>query len=520
MREWFLSLSGGEWLPLWLSEWQKTFNFGISAALAPISYRPTAVSGPGWDLNPGAHAPGFSQSYEGGPRAPKTEYHRLSCEPVEPLVIDHQFHGVRPDFFELSEELRMYHNLAPGGADGELVKFDDAGMSSVAAHVDAGSVEIKTILVRQFQAAKQMDLLLFIDSVVYYDPASPTPEDQTWQTDVLNATLNSGDGLDKPFTRFLATHVVPPWPLERCGVWPFEPRDSHFPDFIVGIDADGQPQRFTCDPDRVGNYFGRNPNAPLYVTPVHFRRDVLAKYYDRPDLYSIEDGYLRCAGLWGIRIDNDLPDQVIVMLGDLGRDLPAPERDYWRSFNVPPSGGFSETAFRRGFLAEFADPSAADLRIQNEYRQLETAWREHFGWPLYREAQSGDAHLLGSLRRPLHDTDTEFEELVRTATKLVIDLLNERELARSLPPGPPDERGIAKLERWLRVNGYGEVDRDIRLLRNLQNVRSKGAAHSKGSDYERVLSQAFGPLRRTAAADKLLADLLNMLTTLREFATA
>ena len=123
------------------------------------------------------------------------------------------------------------------------------------------------------------------------------------------------------------------------------------PTFIIGEDQDGSSLEYSCDPDELANYFGANPNAPHYVTPVFFRRDVLQKYYEDTDKYAVEDGYLRCGGLWGVRIDNDQPDYVMVFLGDLRRDLPAAERDYWRSFNIAPVGPMSETAFRRSFLA-------------------------------------------------------------------------------------------------------------------------------------------------------------------------
>ncbi|MHB8659781.1 MAG: site-specific integrase [Solirubrobacteraceae bacterium] len=62
---------------------------------------------------------------------------------------------------------------------------------------------------------------------------------------------------------------------------------------------------------------GRTPMRLTTWTPVFFRKDAVRKYYG-DDFYKIEDGYLRCAGIWGLRLDNDLPDHVMVYLGDLG----------------------------------------------------------------------------------------------------------------------------------------------------------------------------------------------------------
>jgi hypothetical protein len=91
-------------------------------------------------------------------------------------------------------------------------------------------------------------------------------------------------------------------------------------------------------------------------------------------------------------------------------------------------------------------------------------------------------------------------------------------LAEDLTPGPPEERGIAKLRRWLYTAGYADVDREIGFLQGLQAVRSKGVAHRKGSDYEKVLKRAVGDRRGAAAATKLLEDALTLVQRLRLFA--
>lgn len=188
-------------------------------------------------------------------------------------------------------------------------------------------------------------------------------------TDGLCFSFHAGtlDWPKRPFSRFLGKKVFAPPPRSTCGVWPYEDAEEPFPDFIIGEDDFGGALRFSCDPNRLANYFGGNPDAPHYLTPVFFRRDVLQRYYEHPEKYSVEDGYLRCGGLWGIQIDNDSSDYVVVFLGDLGRDLPATERDYWRAFNVPPIGSMSETAFRRSFLSQFGDATAPDTRFKRAY---------------------------------------------------------------------------------------------------------------------------------------------------------
>ena len=516
LREWFLHLGDRPWLTLYSSIGTEGISCGTFCGLAPPSYRGEAVRDPAWDLMHGGHGPGFSQDGAG-----VATYERFYLDPLEPLVIEHEFHGVRPSYNELSEEFRLFHNLYQESATGRLLKFDDAGIESVAAYVDPDRVRVLTPLIRQYQAARQLDLLLFIDSVVYYDSALSAPPEQEWRGPDVNAVLHTGtleSSGGKPFSRFLATRVLGAPPIEQSGIWPYEHPDDHYPEFIIDADEFGRPRRFTCEPDKLANYFGANPGAPHYLTPVHFRRDVLVKYYNRPDLYSVEDGYLRCGALWGLRMDNDTAESVVVWLGDLGRDLPAAERDYWLSFNSPPRGGISETAFRRAILAQPAAAQSNDLRFRVAYERLRGAWRDRFGWPLFLDPEPGDAHLLDQVRRPLHDTDAELEALVGILSKLLVDSLNEAELARPLPPGPKDEKGISKLSRWLDSNGYPDTEVDIKFLRALQAVRSEAVAHRKGSDSDKALDRLFDARRRAAAGDHLLERSVQLVTNLLAFA--
>lgn len=517
MREWFAQLGRGAWFPLRASRHDDSVNVGIYCALAPPSYRSEALSDPGWDLLHGSHGPGFSQGSDGS-GGWITTYHRVTSDPLEPLVVEREFHGIRPAYVELSEEFRLYHNLYADPTNGQLLKFDDAGNEHVAAQVGHRDVLVLTPLVRQFQAAKQMDLLLFIDSVFFFEPGLEAPPEHEWRTSEECAVRHVGDAGGRPFSRFLATRVLIPPSLEHAGIWPYEAADESYPLFIIGTDDLGNPEQYSCDPDGLANYFGSNPEAPHYLTPVHFRRDVLVRYYDRPDLYTVEDGYLRCGGLWGLRMDNDVSDTVVVWLGDLGRDLPASERGYWRSFNVAPAGTISETAYKRAILGEWASAQSVDLQFRVAYKQLQETWRSRFGWSLLLDPEPADAHLLDQVRRPLHNTEAELEDLVRTLAKLLVDSLNEAELARPLSAGPAGERGIAKLERWFEHVRYPHAARDITFLRNLQTVRSKAAAHRKGSDYERALDRALGPKRGAAAGNELLVQSMTMLRDLISFA--
>jgi len=196
---------------------------------------------------------------------------------------------------------------------------------------------------------------------------------------------------------------------------------------------------------------------------------------------------LRCSSLWGIQIDNNMPNYVVVYLGDLGRDLHYEEQAYWRHYNVTPGERQpSETNFRRSFLAEFADPSEPDLLFKQRYAKLNEGWVGKFGWPLFRPPHEGDAHVLRQLQLPISESLGEFENQVLFLVKLVIDSLNEAELAKVCGGALPDEKGISKFERYLKAQNYPNAGRDIDALRILQRLRSSGAAHAKGENFDKI----------------------------------
>jgi hypothetical protein len=328
---------------------------------------------PTWDLTIGSTAPGFSQYQRDG--VDIVEYQRFGSE-MEPIVYSRHFHGIKPHQLDLSEEFRLFHNLYHDRYNDRFLHIDERGSETVVAEITVSSVHVLTRFLRQYMAARQLTLVLFFDhradadvSVEIAKSALPT---RSFVTTDRNYSFHVGDVMGRSFSRVIGKKIIPPPPITQSGIWPFETEArNRYAEFTIGVGDDGAPIVHSSDPDALANYFGANENAPHYLTPVWFKREVLAKYYDDPGRFSVEDGYLRCGSLWGIRLDNNLDDYVVVYLGDLGRDLHYEEQAYWRHFNVTPGGRrSSDTNFRRSFLAEFANPVAADLAFKLAYTQL------------------------------------------------------------------------------------------------------------------------------------------------------
>jgi hypothetical protein len=451
----------------------------IIAALVPEARTEHILEVDDWGLDPRDLRPGCVKFGDG-----RIVYYRNgSDDGYEPLMLEREFGGVKPSCLEIAEEFRLYHNLYFDLANGKYIKVMDDGTEHDVVRVTPDKVSIRTTEIRQFLAIKEMRLALLFDLHREF----PEKLDVLGCNEEFNAkqgqdfryryTIRDSDFGKGPFVRIWGKRVIQGFQRDECGIWPFTERDEEdvvFPDFIIGVDKNGKNILAPCD-----------PHGGQYLTPVYFRSEVLNRYYDAPTKYSVEDGYLRCGTLWGIEIHNDEPDYVTAFLGDLGRDLPESERPYWRSFNIPPAGTMSETAFRRSILAEFTDPTRPDLVFKQAFPDFQTFWEKKHGWPLFRPLSDEDSHCFTSLRIPATPEQGEFDRQIMHLTKILIDSLNEAQIAKEIACAPGD-KGITKLEQYLKPKNLPDCETHIRFLRDLQSLRSEGAAHRKGDNYEKT----------------------------------
>lgn len=493
-------ISPAEMMTVYLDDKAEDHDIGIYCALIPNDHVERSLSDSTWDLNLGSGLPGTVKYHRDGKE--HVEYLRFGNNDVEPLVIYREFHGMRGDYREISEEFRHFHRLYYERKNDEYIKIDDSENEHVVAIVETQRVQIRLQEIKQFLAIKDMHLALMFDCRQYSSLLLDDlglKEGGTDHRDALLAySLTYGDfgGLTglRAFSRLLGKRLTPPFPKEKSGFWGFardEPKKRM--DFIIGIDDDGTEITHTSDPVYLSNYFGANPGAPHYLTPVHFRKQVLDKYYQQPSKFSVEDGYLRCGGLWGMMMDNHHEDRVVAWLGDLGRDLPYEEQLHWRSHNITPVGGVSQTYFNRQLLAQATDSDRPEHIFRSRYNEfLETCQRK-LGWMLLLPLSQDDLHYFEGVRVPAGDEQKDFDDLVLALAKILVDSLNENEMNKliSISDRVKVKGSIARLEKVLMtrgIQGYGE---HIKFLRNLQSLRSSGMAHRKGSNYQKV-AREFG----------------------------
>jgi len=517
----FLGEASGQWTCLH-RRWRSSttgHSGGAYSCLLTSSQARKAITHTSWDLMYETGGPTFVQQHSGGRW--RTSYARPGADGIEAIVHVRFIPGDRPVQIDVSEEFRLLFELFGRAGTADLYALDESGNELEAVRISESDVWARTSLVRRYQAARQLHLALLIDSTLVAATYLNDVADVSWERRDITTFLRYDMGnlgpasSERRFSRLVGKRILSPPPRKECGIPPFK-QDKRFETFIIGVDDLGRPIEFSSNPDHLGDNFGGRPDAPHYMTPVSFSRDVLGKYYDRPERYTVEDGYLRCDGLWGMRIDNDQANYVIAALGDLGRDLPTTEQMHWKSYNIPPAGPMSETAIRRAFLAQAAGPTALDLLFKNAYQDTNRIWEEAFGWFLFKPLGGDDAHLLNQLHIPLDNSQPEFDEQTLNLAKLLADSLNARALMAIAGPGAKDEGSLDKLERFLQAQPVPNTDSIMKPLREIQEIRSSGSAHRKSRKYQKI--KARGHRDRRLWMESLLNGALLSLASLRTIA--
>ena len=463
----------------------------------------------------------------------QVEYFRYGVENgVEPLIINRDFHRVREGYNEISEEFRHFHQLYHDRKTEEYIKIDDAGNEEVVAVVKSNQIDIRLKEIRQFLAVKDMYLSIRFDFTDYsVHPLKVLGIESNLQGCFKHHGLvcwtHGSKDIDsepsKSMSWLMGKRLIKPLPKSKSGFGDFAVQDREYVEFIFDVDDNGDPICHTCDPEKLNDFPEKNPDAPFYLTPIHFSKKVLDKYYNEPGKYTVRDSGVSCGSLWSVKIDNHAPDKVCVMFRDL-RHLPYREQQHWRAHNILPEGGVSETFFRRNVQGEWANSDQPDLLFKQHYELLQRACDECLGWQLLKPLGSGDAYRLQRIRVPVVEEESHFKDLVSDLTSVLIDgSLNEKRLKDLIPVAQrkKGERGISRLESVFACRGVAGSEKHIRFLRSLWDLRTtRSSAHPEiqgDKRYERA-AKHFGldDMHRREGFAKILEQAVEFLEFLTD----
>ncbi len=461
-------------------------DLGLYCALVSDDKSISAVENTSWDLTYGSGRPGFVITHLNGEK--KIDYYTNENEGFLRLVLNRDFHERKPGYIEILEEFRLFHNLYYIEDAKKYISFDEVGDEVDVIKIKTDKVQIRRTYMMSFMAAKQMHLLLYFDIIRKFLHVEKFSL-QEKNSDLIFSIFSDEYQFKEfnSFSRMLGKKLIRCEEIDKSRVWPFE-KEKAYQDFIIGGDIDN-PNKFTCNPELLSNYFGANKNAPNYLTPVFFKKEVMQKYYFSED-YSVGDSRLSRRGAWSLRFDNNAKEHVSVFLGDLGQDLPSKEQEYWKSFNIFPDGRkISKTNFERSFKGNFSDPENPEHEFKYFFNAFQATWFQKNNWHLFKPLSIEDRHFFTSIRSMLTNEQSEFDSLVLALAKIMIDSLNTVELRKLTGISDLDIGSLSLLYTFLGNIGIQNLDNHIGNLKSIQSIRSAGVAHRKGSEYQKVISR-------------------------------
>lgn len=380
------------------------------------------------------------------------------------------------DAYQVGDEWRY---LTLGGEEKKLVR--------IRADEESWMVEVRAEEIRTFLQTFETRLLVQFELFKRSDSESKSEDHNEFSDDWGRFKYHEYPLRGQPGPRFIQKfegyfHITGLLGKSKPRILQWQSDPSEYEDFIIGFSEDGEAVSHTSDPDTLNNYFGKNPDAPHYLTQVYFSKDVLSKYASSPSRYKISASRLECLNLWGVDISINEHDLVVVYLGDIGTHIPTEEHQHWRIHNVAPEGRIDEGRFRRDFLGQWADSPDAVNELRRKVKYINKITEDKLGFAIWRDPNPHLEKELDALIGPISSDPSALTEPVLTLTKFLVDSINWRVINRVLKGEHKDSKNqlanlSTVLEKKALPSGW------IQTLKDLQGLRSRGGiAHLRNSE--------------------------------------
>lgn len=414
----------------------------------------------------------------------------------------------RQQYFEANPQITHVHDLhwLPEASayctvdrSGDVREVIKVGLSAEKSIVTISEdVLSKHLLIGKYVLVRFFDVDRWLNG-----PSSPEKGDYDatvlWQdediyarwTPVHRADAEKGTQPQRAFLRGFQVIYPPANPKARKIV--LEGGEKQYCTFIA---IDWKHERITevsCDPKLLGNYFVESPH-PFEISPAFFKREVLRKYQDDPEKYSVEERNISCRSVWGLRLDINEQNQVQVYLKDLS-GLPYSEQLYWKSFNEAPRGGISNRSYKTDFLGEWYSESNPLNELKTLLMKFPMATVSGALVEVWQKPTGPDADLVNRIHYLAGASQKEWEMAIVELDKLVVEGINLRGFLRPAAQvlGIDHEtlQSIGLLSAILVARGIAPdlIALVIDTLKELHDIRSQVVPHRKGTSAAKTIKQ-------------------------------
>jgi len=385
--------------------------------------------------------------------------------------------------YDINPKLIWYNNLVKVGEN-----YHDPISDEVIIRASANKVEVLTKYLRDFLCAHNKVCVIAFDHRRFANISENMRNIQEHRSkDFYNIlySLNKYEFDDfNALASIIGKTVIKPYKECQHNSLKFLIEDEKFEEFIYDIDKDtGKPVTFTCDENKLANYFGANLEAPHFLTPVFFNKAVLNKYKTDTSNYTISDGLIRYLDEWDIPFTINEEDKVVVWLGDLGR-IPYNEQKYWRTENIPPQGNIEKNFWKQQIEATFVDNILPEKWIFTLIDKVNDKFDKRYNIIIFNPLSEADKLIKSAFMTPVTNNIDEFKEFLIQLCKITVESINKKAIQKYVDSDKlKDEQGqtlgsIGQLEILFKELNIISGNKLIDILRLVYNSRNKLSGHT------------------------------------------
>ena len=202
-------------------------------------------------------------------------------------------------------------------------------------------------------------------------------------------------------------------------------KETNFETFLVNDWESGELIEHTCNPDKISNMFVKS-DYPRDLSTVFFDKEVMYKYENDTEKYTIRDRSIECRNYWHLRysMSND-KSQVIVYLCDLSK-LPYKEQKYWKRFNEKPRSKLPNHIIKNDFEGEWYDGIDPLNMLRVTLKEFPKCKFSGTEVELWVEKNKGSIRSLDNLKYLKYGTKDEWEKKIDNACQIFVEGLNKR----------------------------------------------------------------------------------------------
>lgn len=257
----------GAWTTVYSHHADANGRPSVFACFADLTRKQEILAGDDWLKNASSFSPGFCIYGD------DATYHNGRDEGYDFIVAEQYFYPLDQAQILVNQEFIMLFELFRDG-DGCYYGIDKCAEREKVVDIAGDEVRVRTKYLFRFIAAKQCLFVYFVDARLASAPSFPlgsteciAERDEVGENYHIRHWYTSDTDENYLLSMIYARSFIEPGHVETCGVWPYDEKKEHYPEFIIDERPDGSFVRYTSDPDKLGTQFDKEPHATHYLTP-------------------------------------------------------------------------------------------------------------------------------------------------------------------------------------------------------------------------------------------------------------